>query len=117
MASPFAQWPRWVRVIIWIYLAFSSVIWPLFMIFWLPTLWQALLAYPALVQTAVLTLLSAAGQGDIAGVFTQLGALFMPTLILVGLGFELKRLGSRLVTARQQRRQRLSTSVPAPVAA
>jgi putative peptide zinc metalloprotease protein len=117
VAAPFAQWPRWVRTIIWVYLALSTIVWPLFMIFWLPTLWQALLAYPALVQTAVVALFTAAGQGDIGGVFTQLGALFMPTLILVGLGFELKRLGGRLVAAWQQRRQRATPTVTAPAAA
>jgi putative peptide zinc metalloprotease protein len=113
MASPFDQWPRWVRVTIWVYLVLSAVIWPLFMIFWLPTLWQAMLAYPALVQGAVVTLFTAAGQGDVGGVFTQLGALLMPTLILVGLGFELKRLGGRLVTALKNRRLRPAAKQPA----
>lgn len=117
LASPFDQWPRWIRLIIWAYLLLSSVIWPLFMLFWLPTLWQAMLAYPALVQNAVLTLITAVGQGDVAGIFTQLGALLMPTLILVGLGFELKRLGGRLLVALNNRRLRPAAKQPELVTA
>jgi hypothetical protein len=37
----------------------------------------------------------------------------MPTLILVGLGFELKRLGGRLVTALKNRRLRPAAKQPA----
>lgn len=113
IASPFDQWPTWIRIVIWIYLVLSAVIWPLFMIFWLPTLWQALLSYPGLVQEAAQTLVTAAGTGDVATVFAQLGALFMPSLILLGLGFEVKRLGGRLVTAVKNRRSSLPSPQPA----
>ncbi len=103
--SPFSQWSWSVRTIIWIYLAISTVIWPLFMLFWLPMLWQALLAYPALVYNALLALGTATGTGDLGGIFTQLGVLFMPTLIMLGLSFELKRLAAKLYSGWQQRRQ------------
>ncbi|MCB0111488.1 MAG: hypothetical protein KDE53_36450, partial [Caldilineaceae bacterium] len=86
IASPFDQWPTWIRIVIWVYLVLSAVVWPLFMIFWLPTLWQALLSYPGLVRDAAQTLLTAAGQGDFATMLAQVGALFMPSLILIGLG-------------------------------
>lgn len=115
-ASPFAQWPWWVRTVIWFYLVLSAIIWPAFMIFWLPTLWQALLGYPALLQNAVIELVSAAGQGNITGVFGQLGALIMPTLILVGLSFELKRLGERLLAALKKRTLSIYKQQPTAVA-
>ncbi|MCB0187715.1 MAG: hypothetical protein KDE31_25785, partial [Caldilineaceae bacterium] len=106
----------WIRIVIWVYLVLSAVVWPLFMIFWLPTLWQALLSYPGLVRDAAQTLLTAAGQGDFATMLAQVGALFMPSLILIGLGFELKRLGSRLMTARKNRRpSQPSQPSPKPV--
>lgn len=103
--SAFSQWSWQVRTVIWIYLACSAVLWPLFMIFWLPMLWQALTGYPALVYNAVLALATAVGAGDLGGIFTQLGILFMPTLILVGLSFELKRVGGQVYRGWQQRRQ------------
>lgn len=115
--SAFGQWPKWVQTIIWGYLILSAVVWPLFMVFWIPTMWQAMTAYPALVGNAVVTLITAAGQGDILEVLTQLVGLIMPTLILVGVGFELKRLSGRLVTTLKNRYPRLNSKQPAVVGA
>ena len=102
--SPFAQWPNWVRRVIWGYVALSVIIWPLFMIAWLPAMWEALSTYPALLQTAVVELVTALSQGNMAGAAGQLGALFMPTLLVFGLSFEMKRLGRYLWSALQKRR-------------
>ncbi|MEZ4661398.1 MAG: hypothetical protein R2911_27930 [Caldilineaceae bacterium] len=114
--SPFAQWPQWVRRVIWGYLALSIVIWPLFMIAWLPAMWQAMISYPALVQTATVDMLMALSQGNLIGAFNQLGALFMPTLIVIGLGFELKRLSGPLFAKFINRRPRFNPNQPAAVA-
>lgn len=115
--SAFSEWSWQVRTVIWIYLACSAVLWPLFMIFWLPMLWQALTGYPALVYNAVLALATAVGAGDLGGIFTQLGVLFMPTLILIGLSFELKRVGGQAYRGWQQRRKQSTPMSTAPAAA
>ena len=115
--SAFGQWPRWVQLIIWAYLVLSAVIWPLFMVYWLPMLWQTLRTYPELIQTAAATFITAAGQGDISTAAAQLSAFFMPTLILVGLGFELKRLGSKLIAGLGNRRPRVNPEQAAPAGA
>jgi len=108
IVSLFDQWPTWIRVGIWSYLLLSVVVWPLFMLFWLPMLWQAMLSYLGLVQEAARTLITATGQGDILTVLAQIGALFMPSLILFGLGFEVKRLAGQLVTAVKKRQPKLA---------
>lgn len=117
VATAFDQWPAWIRLVLWTYLLLSSVVWPFFMIYWLPTLWQALLSYPALVQAAVQSLLTAAAQGDIATALAQVGALIMPSLILLGLGFELKRLGGRIGSSFTKRQAKPRTAEPVTVGA
>ncbi|MEZ4705857.1 MAG: hypothetical protein R3A44_01545 [Caldilineaceae bacterium] len=111
--SPFAQWPQWVRRVIWGYLALSVVIWPLFMIAWLPAMWQVMSSYPALLQSAAAELISAIGQGNFSGAFAQMGALFMPSLIIIGLGFEFKRLAGPFFAKLTNRRPAIHMNNPA----
>ena len=117
MSSPFSQWSWWVRTIIWIYLAISTLIWPLFIIAWLPMIWQSLLAYPALLYQAVVGLATATVAMDFNSIFAQLGILFMPTLIMVALSFELKRGVTKLQQGWQQRRTQTSPLPTAPATA
>ena len=120
VVSPFSQWRWWVRTTIWGYLLLSVVIWPLFMLYWIPMLWQLLLGYPALIQEALATLGTTTMQGDFLGVLSQLSAFFMPSLMLLGISLELRRHGKRLYGALQQRWQRMArkraSSQPVPTA-
>jgi len=82
-ASAFGQWTGWVRVVLFVYIALSLVLWPLLLLAMVPLIIDAVLTYPALWQTAIAALIEANANGDIGAMLAQLNTLFMPTLTVL----------------------------------
>ncbi len=113
-ASAFSQWSPKVRWVMFIYIGLSVAIWPLFILGMIPMLVTAIITYPALWQAAFVALGEATRTHDLSLLPAQLSVLFLPTLMLVNLGFLLKIALGRWQKARVAKTMQASN--PAPIA-
>lgn len=95
-ASSFSEWSSLVRSIVLVYVAFSIILIPLFVVALVPMLVQMVTTYPGLWRTAFETLLQAIANGNFSAVLNQFSVLFLPTLALLQLGLMLKTMVGQL---------------------
>ena len=102
--SAFSQWSPLIYTVVVAYVVLSVVMWPVMLVLFIPMLIEIVRSYPALWQAALFSLLEALHSGDWGSFIPQLAALFLPTLILLNLGFLVK-------IGLEQRRQPKSQSI------
>lgn len=88
--SPFSRWSWWVQGVIYLYVLISILAWPWLILMLIPILVQIVTIYPLMWAQALSTLAVAIGNGDSMAVLTELGALFLPTVLLLNLGLFIK---------------------------
>lgn len=103
-ASPFGQWSPRVRWVIFGYSGLSMLLWPVVVLAMIPLLFEVISLYPGLWQAAFTALGEAIRLRDLGLFFAQLQVLFLPTLMLVNIGFLLKITVDRWRKTRQERR-------------
>jgi putative peptide zinc metalloprotease protein len=116
-ASVFGQWPATVRWVIFAYVALSMVIWPLLVLAMIPMVVAVVASYPALWGDALAALGEAMRSRDAGLALAQVQVLFLPTLMMVNLGYLLKTMFDRVRKARQGRKVSNSHLAGAPLAA
>jgi hypothetical protein len=116
-ASVFGQWPATVRWVIFAYVALSMVIWPLLVLAMIPMVVGVVASYPALWAEALAALGEAMRNQDAGLALAQVQVLFLPTLMMVNLGYLLKTSFDRVRKARQERKARTAQVGAAPLAA
>lgn len=103
-ASPFGQWTPRVRWVIFGYIGLSVLLWPVVVLAMIPLLIEVISLYPGLWQTALTALGEAIRTGDMRLLLAQLQVLFLPTLMLINVGYLLKITVDRWRKAWRERR-------------
>lgn len=103
-ASPFGQWTPRVRWIVFGYIGLSMLLWPVVVLAMLPLMIEVISLYPGLWQDAFTALGQAVRTGDMRLLLAHLQVLFLPTLMLVNIGFLIKITVDRQRKARRERR-------------
>jgi putative peptide zinc metalloprotease protein len=103
-ASPFGQWTPRVRWVIFGYIGLSMLLWPIVVLAMLPLMIEVISLYPGLWREAFTVLGEAVRTGDMRLLLAQLQVLFLPTLMLVNIGFLVKITIDRRRKARRERR-------------
>lgn len=111
-ASVFSQWSPKVRWVMFIYIALSVAIWPLFILSMIPMVVTAIITYPALWQAAFVALGEAMRTHDLSLLFAQVSVLFLPTLMLVNVGFLVKITLDRWRKARTAKKLQMLNPTP-----
>ena len=111
--SAFSQWSGLVRTVLFVYIGLSIALWPVLIVAMLPMMFDAVMTYPALWQSAFSALVEAGTNGDMGAAFTALSDLFIPSLTVLNTAFLFKIAWNRNRQNRQTKARQTMQLQPA----